>query len=192
MKKILILLTILCMANVAVAVPEWAIHIDRGGEIIPYDPMDPIDVAPSDLIFMDFQDYTNTGFGGLAGFTIGASNGEFIDVLFNPGPWNMIPFAAYPDQFYNGPEGAPSGFVVAIDGAGLPDPTSPDLIFTLVFHVPDYKEPSDEIFVDYLLGGWDNMYDFPQLSVAFHVSPEPMTIALLGLGGLFLVRRRKK
>jgi hypothetical protein len=40
---------------------------------------------------------------------------------------------------------------------------------------------------------WDDAqgYTTPQDTILIHQTPEPMTVALLGLGGLFLLRRRK-
>jgi hypothetical protein len=44
---------------------------------------------------------------------------------------------------------------------------------------------------DYTIGSDYYNTDGPNDNLLIHVVPEPMTVALLGLGGLFLLRRRK-
>ena len=161
MKKLLILLIILCMTNFAAAYPYLQGTIDRGGEIIPWSQIDPQlpipDVAPSDLIFIEFWEPVEGGFGGFDTFTLIFSNGEFNDIWpEDPGAWNFIPFGAQADQYNDGPGGAPSGFEIVMGGMGSPDPDG--LLWTLVFHVPDYKQASDWIEVEHILGAWQGQY----------------------------------
>ena len=64
-----------------------------------------------------------------------------------------------------------------------------DVVLMIEFHVPDDLVESDWINITW--GGTYGGDDLTVLDTAIHVIPEPMTIALLGLGGLFLLRRRK-
>jgi len=61
------------------------------------------------------------------------------------------------------------------------------IVQLLEFHVPEDLEPSSWINITFT----GNYGGFTPADIAIHVIPEPMTIALLGLGGLFLLRRRK-
>ena len=84
---------------------------------------------------------------------------------------------------------------IAGDGGGaMGTVPAGNTVWTFEYHVPDVEEPSTYITIgvnninmtDQYYGNWVTDVG----SVVIHVVPEPMTIALLGLGGLFLRRRR--
>ena len=73
---------------------------------------------------------------------------------------------------------------------GSPSLPEDDVVLWYEFHVPYDLEESTYITIDTtgIYGGVNQ----DEMDIVLHVMPEPMTVALLGLGGLFLVRRRKK
>jgi hypothetical protein len=81
---------------------------------------------------------------------------------------------------------------LAIGGNAMYSPATPlpegGLLFEVKFHVPELNY-SDYIEIP-LKGGY-GAADTSGLTTRIHYVPEPMTIALLGLGGLALLRRRK-
>jgi len=179
MKKLMIFLAIALMANAAsAALLELTVN-DQ--------PWTGQDVGPSDIITVVWNNDVAGQYGGFGALTINHSNGEqagdaWVDPRF---VYPLITIVPLPP---------PEGFDVIITGGGYPTPTGPLAGWT--FHVPDYKEASDIIIIDPVSGAFNNVYAVPGPDdglpyVELHVTPEPMTIALLGLGGLLLVRRRK-
>jgi hypothetical protein len=205
MKKFMTFLTVLLMANVAFGLPYIFVTVlpEEGDPYI----WEGQDVHPSDIIVIDFYDDNPEQYpaAGFADFVLAASNGEAIDWWHtetgdNGYGWWGVPWVETMSQYYEGPEGQPSGFewnFTAMGATALGDPTG--YLWSVSIHVPWYKVESDWIIVDHTFGSWHEMYpgelvnEFQELlfPIAIHVIPEPMTIALLGLGGLFLVRRRR-
>lgn len=79
-----------------------------------------------------------------------------------------------------------------IAGGALYSPATPlpgnGVLFEVKFHVPELNY-SD--YIEIPVSGGYGAADASGLTTRIHYVPEPMTIALLGLGGLALLRRRK-
>ena len=184
MKKLsLALILVLSMASVVSATGVPMLDILRNG-----DPYYGEDVEPSDIItiiFMETDLLIASTF--VQGFTIEVTNGDYeadsLEVYATP---MFGGFSVVDDEN--------PGFVVT---SAISENTmfmvelgQDDWVFWYEFHVPEYKVYSDWIYID-VTGTYGNEDHSEDLDFAIHVFPEPMTIALLGLGGLFLVRRRK-
>ena len=177
MKKLVIFLLIALMANVGSAA---MIDILVNGN-----PWTGDSVRPSDIITVTWVNTDVGVWGGFGDFLINVSNGDQVG-----GEWIhtslLLPFIEIiPKE---------PGYDVYMGGGGMPTPEGP--IAGWEFHVPDYKQDSDLIIIDPYSGTFNNVVAIPGADdglpyVVLHVTPEPTTIALLGLGGLFLLRRRK-
>jgi hypothetical protein len=191
MKKLLTLFLVLAMSTSSWAVLEMNISIDPDG---PEGPMDAYqwlgeDVKPSDYIIVDLMTTDALASGMLETLTA-ITNGDEIVAEFSSTGWLVAGGEIREPGAYD------TGFDVFFNSSTLM-PFPAGWIWTAIFHVPDYKLPSDEIIIDPYGGNWagtlaDLGPDDQLPYIVLHVIPEPMTIALLGLGGLFLVRKRRK
>ena len=181
MKKLLVFLTVLVVAGVANGA---IIDILVNGQ-----PWTGGDVRPSDIITVTFINDIGGNWGGFGDFTINVSNGD----LYEGTEWIdgvKLPMAAFIMLTPNA-----EGYDALMGGSAFGEtPTGP--LAGWEFHVPDYKLESDYIIIDPISGSFDGVGalpgpDDPFPYIVIHVVPEPMTVALLGLGGLFLLRRRK-
>ena len=175
MKKLLVLVIVLAMASVAPATVTYEVLVNgtpwTGG-----------DVQGSDIItFLIMDDQLMMG-----PFSVGWSStvdhGDYVadSLIIIPGHaigTGMSVTDPVGDGFSAG--GSATYFGVQVPGD--------DIVFGYEFHVPYDLEESDWITITPGAGNY-NGYIPPVIQI--HV-PEPMTIALLGLGGLFLLRRRK-
>ena len=178
MKKLLIFSLVLAMASVVSA--ATVIDIDVNGVAWAGD-----DVKPSDIISVTISD--DEVHSGYLETLLSFSNGDYEDETF---VMDGVGWLIYGGQINDQTE----GFDAYFNGSVLM-PRAADDVYTLDFHVPNYKEASDWIIIDATGGTWDGITaaagDADGLPyVAIHVIPEPATIVLLGLGGL-LLRRRK-
>jgi hypothetical protein len=146
-------------------------------------------VRPSDIITVTFVNDDGTQWGGFGDFTINVSNGD----LYEGTGW--VDTVALPMAAFIMITPKTEGYDVLIGGSAFgATPAGP--LAGWEFHVPDYKQESDYIIIDPISGSFDGVGaipgpDDPFPYIVLHVIPEPMTVALLGLGGLFLLRRRK-
>jgi len=187
MKKLVSLLLILAITSVASA-------FTVSYQVDPADAKD--DYVPSDIITINVVadaecigaslGATTTDNGGTADEPLYLA--PELSVLANPGTivnegGVLVEFVSGSAPF--GSPGVPAGSVIWSFEFHVPD-VPPSTIITIddltdMTHVPPYQTS----FMD---AGF-NMIDDVQ-AVQIHVIPEPMTIALLGLGGLLLRRRR--
>jgi hypothetical protein len=182
MKKLLILLLALSMTSACYALAgEVTITVND-------QPYTGQDVKGSDIIKVVWNTPAQV-FGGYSALTYDVSIGDYeadsFSTLATPSP--LIANTLAP-----GDTGA--GMNITGGTSGMPHPAG--WLFEFEFHVPYDLQPSTIIVLDATAGGFtgqtnaapgpDDVWPYTEL----HVIPEPMTIALLGLGGLFLRRRK--
>jgi len=198
MKKFLVLMLVLGMASLASAAPtslQISVHYDPpGGE--PWDPDNPLEseiwLLVSETIILDIwtttEIYTQCGLEGYfvlgvdpaygtlsGGITVEPWNAETSIALYGDGSGDT--YLPPPEQ---GILGAISTFLP--QGSGVTG--------TVFNGIEFHCEAEGDAVINLYVTDWTT----PTLidSVIIHQGiPEPMTIALLGLGGLFLRRRRK-
>ena len=181
MKKFLFMLVVLAMANVASA----TLLISVDGMIDPPDTT--INLRPSDTVVIDIWGDGETQMGMFL-MTLDVAGPGSLDlsgaVVLYPGNTNVPPMW-FDDPDLAGMIGAqnPMVYFELVDlpsGGADPAPLEGVLVDGIVFHCDG---PEDVIITLY-----DGNLE-PLDSQVIH-QPEPMTIALLGLGGLFLRRRK--
>jgi hypothetical protein len=184
MKKLLVFLTVLAVAGVANgAVIDILVN---GADWIGQD------VEPSDRIKVTWRnDVAGVYGGGFGAFQISVSNGDYYE---GTGWVNTTALPVLPGITVTATD--PGHNVYLTGGTYMEVPTGD--MASWEFHVPDYKVESDYIIIDPYAGSWNSVYAYPGEGadqfpyIVLHVIPEPMTIALLGMGGLFLLRRRRR
>ena len=191
MKKILIMLVLLALVTPAIA-DTVTVVVSPPAVGDSYAPSEIIlvevigsgfDTSPYDVVsYMTIEAVTYSG--ETAGTS---SNPDLAPELKTGDPINVDPGTIVDDLgvCVAGIKGAVAGFVYA-------DPLEP--LWWMEWHVPDVP---DSTFIEIGLDGLIVMDMFAGviqgvtvLPAVIHVTPEPMTIALLGLGGLFLRRRK--
>jgi len=140
------------------------------------------DVFAGDTITVTASDAAG-GFGGFGSFTINVDNvADFVSGWINPGCGGMIPTGMTPVV-------AGTGFNAVM--AGIPFATTPTGdIWSITFDVAASAMAGDVITIAHTSGSWNNAFSGVVATQTLNVVPEPMTLALLGLGGLFLRRRK--
>jgi hypothetical protein len=185
MKKLLVLLLVLGMASTASA----TLQISVNGDPEPID--SEITIEPSQEITLDiWTDADISPFGGgpwmlVCDVTLGTIDpGTALPPFVYGAP---APGYTYDNEAVQPPEGMEGIWGIAVNSTITPVPSGTVLYDEIIFHCP---APGDVTI--YLMDAPDGspasiIYD----AVVIHQIPEPMTVALLGLGGLFLLRRRK-
>jgi PEP-CTERM motif-containing protein len=197
MKKLLALVLVLGMASigmasVAGAALQISVHTMPPGQET-WDPMNPeeslIWVYPSDELILNVHAgadlstdtywvlYTKTALGTMTGGVAMDWGAEIDNAVFGDAGENYVPIM--PDE-----NGVCGGFgfwsttIIPVDGIVADD---------ILFHCED--EGDTTIILQEVTAYWElgEILD----TVVIHQIPEPMTMALLGLGGLGLLRRRR-
>ena len=181
MKKLLVLALVLGLATAASAV-TMDIYVNGAA----YDGSS--DVAINDVITIAINDPTpnpplaSMPSGGFAEFKIDVTAGSYnADAAFVSGVWAMGGI---------GSTAADGGFDVVVNGQLNPyAPQSAGDLITLTFDI------TADTTIDVIYGSYQNAlgttyHDAAAFDAVTLTVPEPMTVALLGLGGLFLRRRK--
>jgi hypothetical protein len=173
MKKLLVLLIALAMTSMVFGAVTMEVLVNGMG----WDGVS--SVLPSDIITVTLLDDAVN----LSPYNVGCgtavNQGDFLSLMIPAGSLGVAP----------DPQPQGDGFAFTWNWTYLFTPVpADDIIYELEFHVPDDAQHSDMILVDF--SGTYGTIELDDYDTAIHVTPEPMTMALLGLGGLFLRRRK--
>jgi hypothetical protein len=176
MKKLMIIVLVLSLASVSMAAFAPSMGILVNGQT-----WDGGSVKPSDIITVQWIDLETTTPGSLGmGFNQQVSDGELQGNVF------LLPGGLFAK---NQTSMTDTGFKVMVESTyfiGTPMPQD-RVIFSFSFHVPELPAST---YIDIDTTGVYGGALVDNLDARIHVTPEPMTVMLLGLGGLFLRRRK--
>lgn len=177
MKKLMILVLVLSFASVSMAAFAPNLGILVNGQT-----WDGGSVKPSDIITVQWKESGDTTTPGSlgTGFNQMVSDGELQGSVF------LLPGGLFTK---NQTTAQGNGFKVSVESTyfiGTPMPQD-GVIFSYSFHVPELPAST---YIDINTTGVYGGALADNLDARIHVTPEPMTVMLLGLGGLFLRRRK--
>ena len=176
MKKILVLTLVLGMVSLANA----TLTITVDGQ----DVGDEITIKPSDDIMIGvYSDVDGVGYDAYAAIIIDAAAGKLGSWVGDPIVYDLTPGDPIAEFTYYGE--ALAGFdTYLLNNSTLDVENQPSagLAFEIKFHC----DAEGDVVIKLDNDAWGNTVD----TLTIHQIPEPMTLALLGLGGLFLRRRK--
>jgi hypothetical protein len=197
MKKILVLFISLVLAANAWATADLDMSLQSNGEA-------EITIDPSDTIYVDVYVDDLTGSYDLI------STGELTLTISGPAVFTQNEDLTWGNAFWSSfgqtNYSYTSNKVLRVQGGYIPTPVNTmlnmDLPGIAIDHIGIHCTGPGDVTVSIGIGGaWGlpqyydgtTVYDESDASAAgmiIHQTPEPMTIALLGLGGLFLRKRK--
>ena len=195
MRKLLILTVVLGMASMANA--AFTLVVSDSGTAGTYtDPGDPSDytIATSDYIWIGVNNDTDgvPGANAKGVFFLGIENTAGPATGSWTGAWQQYkpPLVANaPDNLYYGVADIMGDGSLVLDVWNLTLDDGDPATFNLA-GVLDAKEFHCDELGDVVVGLYDSGFTLLDSVTIHQVIPEPMTMALLGLGGLFLRRRK--
>ncbi|MHC4212437.1 MAG: PEP-CTERM sorting domain-containing protein [Planctomycetota bacterium] len=142
-------------------------------------------MGPSDIITVLWVNDLEYQYGGFGNFIINVSAGDYeagsayVNPALQLGSATVTP--------------GTSGFDILLTGSAY-TPLPLDVMASFEFHLPESLEDPIIIIIDPYQGAWLGTYGAvgPADGLPYFVVPEPTTIALLGIGALSLLRRRRK
>jgi len=184
-KKLRICLAVVFLSSAALALTP-ALNIYVNGS--PWDGIN--DISMSDIITVELIDTNPTIPFPLSDVELVISEGDY-----EAGSYEEYGFLSIDNLDIVSPVG--EGFKLSGSATtiiGVTQFIDSNTIFRFDFHVPNDATYEDVINIEMISGvyGNQNMGDDPAFDVTLLIGiPEPMSIALLGLGGLMLRRKRK-
>ena len=165
MKKLIVAMLVVGLASVASAGLALDVFVDGA----PYAD----NVSAGSVVTLNFKDTVGGALmGGFGAVNIGIDQGTFTSVTAHPGTLG--------NGFTGAADGA--GFAVTGDMTYMFTPAPADnVVLSIVFEATGTP-------IEVAVAGGYNAADISGLSTT--LVPEPMTLGLLGLGGLFLRRRK--
>ena len=179
MKKLLVLMLVLCMASMASA----ALQISVNGDPEPVDSQ--ITIAPSEELVLDIHGVLAEPAYENWMIVVAAAEGSINGGVPVAGGLSAI-FPYYYTNYFLGYAGLDVAGSSAVSGVAA-DLGALDglLVDGLMFHCEALGDALVTLYTSQDTVDWVAVD-----SVIIHQIPEPMTMALLGLGGLFLRRRK--
>ena len=176
MKKLCILMMFMAIASISFASANFEFKVIVNDQPINVDHV----VAPSDIVTISLVD--NDSMSAPSYNLWGVTAGEYVSGYLNPVIMGGIM------------EQPPAGYAFSVFANGMTSPgNQPGIVYSFDFHIPDNSVWGDIIYIEPLEGAYGGVVltTLPPILLGVNVAiPEPMTVTLLGLGGL-LIRRRK-